>query len=478
MGALFFFGYEAALYLGLDLTASLVVGAMLSITSTAIMFKIVAQKGLAKNPMMPLLFSMLIVEDVVAVAALTFFSSLSHGTPTYEDKIYSVLVSLGLLGLFYFVVRRPSAKAILRLTSTLSQEVMIFVSFSLCLMMSMVAGYFELSPAIGAFLAGSIISTLPNVKSIEKTLKPLLLMFASLFFLSLGMQIDPAVILGNFWLASALTALFVTVGFVFVFGLLYFTGADVKNSIFGASAMVVLGEFSLLIASVYAGPYSSLLIAVGSFGVVVTAIISSFLLDHREQIYSLEQRAVPEATRRAAEPLSIYLSGIIRDFSPNGSFWKISRVCWGCVSRKLIRIAAIAVVVFAARAAIRLLAIEPASTAAQMRASIFVLGMIPIAYFIFKIILDIRPMLNALSSTIIRHKKDAKPENIILRDLSIAVALIAASFSLPELAQFLQLPPFFNWGDEVLFLLALVFVWDVIVQARKLHAKRKKSRSR
>ena len=94
MGLLFLFGYEAALHFGFDLTGALVAGTMLSITSTAIMFKTVTEKGMAKNKTMPLLFSMLIVEDLVAVAALTFFSSLGAGSPTYEDKAVSVLVSL------------------------------------------------------------------------------------------------------------------------------------------------------------------------------------------------------------------------------------------------------------------------------------------------------------------------------------------------------------------------------------------------
>ena len=471
MGVLFFFGYEAALYFGLDLTTSLVVGAMLSITSTSILFKVVAQKGMVKNPTMPLLFSMLIVEDVAAVAALTFFSTLGGGT-SYEEKFISVLISLGLLGVFYLLVRRPAARAILRLTSSLSEEVMIFVSFSLCLVMSMVAGFFGLSPAIGAFLAGSIISTLPNAKRIEKTIKPLLLMFAALFFLSLGMQIEPEVVAANFGFAALLTLLFVSVCFAAVFVLLRLTGSDVRNSLFGASAMVVLGEFSLLIASTYTGQYSSLLIAAGSFGVIATAVISSFLLGRQQLLFGLEQRHVPQGMRRAAEPLALYMSGLVRDFSPNGGFWKISRICWDCISRKLAKIAVIAVLVFLLRFAIGFLGLASGAAAAQLRAAILLLGMLPIICLLFGILLDLKPILDSLSRTIARHRKDAKPESVILRDIALAGFFLLASLSLPDIVAYLQLPGFFSWSDEFCFLLSLVFIWDVIGHARELHRKR------
>lgn len=472
MSVLFFFGYESALYFGLDLTTSLVVGAMLSITSTSILFKVVAQKGMVKNPTMPLLFSMLIVEDVAAVAALTFFSTLGHGAPTYEEKFISVLISLGLLGVFYLLVRRPAARAILRLTSSLSEEVMIFVSFSLCLAMSMVAGFFGLSPAIGAFLAGSIISTLPNAKRIEKTIKPLLLMFASLFFLSLGMQIEPEVVAANFGFAAFITLLFVAVCFAAVFVLLRLTGSDVRNSLFGSSAMVVLGEFSLLIASAYTGQYSSLLIAAGSFGVIATAVISSSLLDRQQLLFELEQRHVPQGMRRVAGPLSLYMSGIIRDFSPNGGFWKISRICWDCISRKLAKIAVIALLVFLSRFAIGFLGMASGAAAAQLRAAILLLGMLPIIYLLFGILLDLKPVLDSLSRTIARHRKDAKPESVILRDIALAGFFLLASLSLPDLVAHLQLPSFFSWSDEIFFLLSLVFIWDVIGHARELHRRR------
>ncbi|MEM2138444.1 MAG: cation:proton antiporter [Candidatus Anstonellaceae archaeon] len=477
MSLLFIVGYEAALYFGLDLTSALFIGAMLSITSTALLFKIVAQKGMSKNPTMPLLFSMLIVEDVAAIAALTFFSSLVPSSPTYEDKFYSVFISLGLLGAFYAVVRKPLANAILRLTSTLSEEVMIFVSFSVCLVLSMLASFFGLSPAIGAFLAGSIVSTLPNSRAIERQIKPLLLMFASLFFLSLGMQIDPATIIANLTFAASLTALFVIACFVSVSILLYATGSSPQNSIFGASAMVVMGEFSLLIASSASGPYAGLILAAGSFGVIATSIISSFLLDRQEALYRSSSGLLSPRVKSAGLSLAGYLSGLLRDFSPSGSFWRVSMVCWSCIKKKLGRMAAILLLLFISRFAISFAGF-PQQEAAALRGAVLILGALPLIYYLLGVFQDVRPVLDSLSRTIARHKKGSSDESVILRDLAIALAFILGSIALPDFASFAQLPSIFGFADELFFLLCLIFIWDVLRHAGELHRKRKKDNAR
>lgn len=471
MAALFIFGYETALFFGLDATSSLFIGAMIAITSTAVLFKTVAQKGMAKNPTMPLLFSMLIVEDIVAVSALAFFSALGDHSASYSDKVYSILVALGVLGAFYVFVRKHLSDALYRLTSKFNEEVQIFVSFSLCFLMSMLSGFFGLSPAIGAFLAGSIVSSLPNSRSIERTIKPLLLLFAAFFFLSLGMRIAPSVILENLWLSLTLAAVFILLCFTSVFTLLYLTGSSSKNSLFGASAMVVLGEFSLLIASAATGPASPVILAAGSFGVVATTLVSSFLLGRQEQLYSSGQAKMPPNARRSARRLSAYLAGVIDDFSPSGNFWKTSQVCWRCARSKLGQMALVAIFIVASRVAVDFLhPSEPMAT--QLKASLFLAGLLPMLYLLFLLFRDLSPILDALSQTIARNKQDSKAEWIILRDLAVVLLLVLASANIHGLVSFLQLPSFFGLLDKAFIFLMVIFGWDILVQADRLHKTR------
>ncbi|MFA6328250.1 MAG: cation:proton antiporter [Candidatus Micrarchaeia archaeon] len=467
MAILFFFGYEVALYFGLGLTAAMYVGAMIAITSTSIMYKIAGEKGTSKDPLMPLLFSMLIVEDLVAVAALTFFTSLDDSSPTQESKVFSVFISLALLGAFYLFARRHASNAILRLTSKFNEEALIFVAFTLCLVMSFAADFFGLSPTIGAFLAGSIIAALPNSHSIRKTIHPLLLTFAAFFFLALGMQIDPAAVWNNLGFAVALSIVFIAVCFASEFVLLYTTGTKCRGALFGASSMVVLGEFSLIIAGVATGETGTMLLSVGSFGVVATALVSSFLLDRQDRLEALGRRLLPVRAVDTARAFAAYFSSLIRDFSPNGNFWRVSRVCWGCIAKKLIIVAVLQIGMWIARFAVGWAGVS----SPNVRIAILILGGVPMLYYILGILRDTRPVLDALSHAIARHRKNAKDENIILRDMGFAVLFLFIATIMPEAQAFFQLPSFFSFGDEISFLVAFAFTWDMAMHARRLVKK-------
>ncbi len=470
MSVLFFFGYETALYFGLDLTVAMYAGAMVAITSTAIMYKIAGEKGNTKDPLMPLLFSMLIVEDLVAVAALTFFTTLDDtGAPTQENKVFSIFISLALLGAFYLFARRHASGALEKLTSKFSEEALIFAAFTLCFVMSFAADFFGLSPTIGAFLAGSIIAALPNAKSIQKTIHPLLLTFAAFFFLALGMQIAPASVIDNLGFAVTLALVFIIVCFGAEFLLLYSTGTRGRGSLFGASSMVVLGEFSLIIASVAQGATGQLLLSVGSFGVVATALVSSFLLDRQDSLEALGRRLMPSRAIATARAFAAYFSSLVKDFSPNGHFWRVSVVCWGCVARKLVTVVVLLIAMWIARFAV---AVAGASSV-NVRAAILIIGGLPVLYYLALIFRDIRPVLDALSHAIARHRKRAKDESIILRDIGFATFFLFLALVLPDVQAFLQLPSFMSWSDEISFLVAFAFIWDIVIHAQELIGKRR-----
>ena len=470
MSILFFFGYETALYFGMDLTTAMYAGAMVAITSTAIMYKIAGEKGTTKDPLMPLLFSMLIVEDLVAVAALTFFSSLdASGAPTQENKVFSIFISLAMLGIFYLFARRHASGAIARLTSEFSEEALIFVAFTLCLVMSFAADFFGLSPTIGAFLAGSIIATLPNARTIQRTIHPLLLTFAAFFFLALGMQIDPAAVWDHLDFAVALAAVFIIVCFASEYLLLYATGTRSRGALFGAASMVVLGEFSLIIATVAKGESAHILLSVGSFGVVATALASSFLLDRRERLVEIGRNAMPPWAIATGRAFAAYFSSLVKDFSPNGHFWRVSTVCWECLAKKLIVVVVLLLAMWIARFAFSAAGISSAG----VRGAILVLGGIPVLYYLALILRDIKPVLDALSHAIARHKKSAKDESIILRDLGFAALFLLLAMLMPEVHAFFQLPAFFSLGDEILFLVAFAFIWDLAQHAHRLVGSRR-----
>jgi hypothetical protein len=236
--------------------------------------------------------------------------------------------------------------------------------------------------------------------------------------------------------------------------------------------MVVLGEFSLIIASTATGDMKVTLLSIGSFGVVATAIFSSFLLDRQLDLERLARSSLPARTIATMRAFARYFSGIVKDFSPNGLFWRVSQVCWRCIARKLAAIVIILVCMLLARAAVGLAGFTQGSTAASLRGAIAILGGMLIAYYLVLILRDLRPVLDALAHAIARHKKNAKDESIILRNIAIATAFILLALVLPEIGASLQLPALFTLADEFAFLLAFAFIWDVVLHASEIRKRR------
>jgi len=112
----------------------------------------------------------------------------------------------------------------------------------------------------------------------------------------------------------------------------------------------------------------------------------------------------------------------------------------------------------------------------NVRAAIFILGGLPVFYYLVRILQDIRPVLDALSHAIARHKKSAKDETIILRDIGFASLFLLLAVIMPDLHELFQLPSFFSLGDELAFLAAFTFIWDLVTHARRLVKKHRGKR--
>jgi Kef-type K+ transport system membrane component KefB len=474
MGALFFIGYMLALFFGLNITTAIVVGLMISITSTAIMFKIFNEKNLIKNPIVPLLFTMLIIEDLAAVAGLTFISTLETKNTTYENKILSFFLAIGILGGFYLFFKRRILNFLIKFSSSFSQEALILFSFSLCLLFSILADLVGLSSSIGAFLAGSIIAEIPNSKYIEKSIKPLILLFSSLFFLSLGVKINPNLILENIFFAVSFTLFFVISCFVLVFLLLRISGSAFDKAIFGASSMVVLGEFSLLFASIYKSEFSNMLISIGSFGVIASTIVSSFLLDRQTALLQIiSSIQIPAKLSLAFRYLSIYIRSLLSDFSPKGLFFTSAKACFSDIKRNIINIAIASLLfVFISSQLNRFLGVS--QTTREIRIVLLSLFLLFLIYQLFFIFLGIRPLIKLVSQSIARPKKSAIPEKRILKDIIIIGLLILVLINVNEIIYILQLPSFFLFTQLGVLLLISLLIYDLFESALALSKKSKK----
>jgi Kef-type K+ transport system membrane component KefB len=226
---------------------------------------------------MKLLTGELILEDIIAVIGITFVSSFAASKALSAGNAFSsIAVSMLLLGLAYLLAERTLVHLSRLLARYRKTEILLFFSLSLCFAMSMIAVSLGLSAAIGAFLAGSLISSMKVGHPVKKVTESLGLAFSSIFFISIGMLTDPALIAASlpiFILILAVQAVACALA-------TYFAGRTIgmapPEAAFSASAMLVLGEFSLLFARI-AAPESSIdLVGLASLGVLASSLLSYY----------------------------------------------------------------------------------------------------------------------------------------------------------------------------------------------------------
>lgn len=312
LGTVFFLSYSIAQIMGLAIMTSLFIGVILSITSTVVVMKVLEQKGMAKREEVPLLITVLIIEDIFGVFALTFFSSLNAEDLTIGVIATRLLVSLTLMAITYVVLQRILRQVIQWLSKYSTEETTTFIALGLCGGMSYLALLFHLSPSVGAFLAGNIVSSLPNAKQLEKTIHPFILTFTSLFFFSIGTIVNFSVILTSLTLVLVLLAVNILSKYCSVgLGSYLFANMSGKQAVFSGLAMISVGEFSLLIAKESTSLVSGIDLVSITAAIIFLSSISMSLLVHRsEDIYEITTRSVPRSIRENMTSIAKFISSI------------------------------------------------------------------------------------------------------------------------------------------------------------------------
>ena len=225
-------------------------GGLLSMSSTTIIIKAFDDMGLKNKPYSPIIFGSLVVEDLIAVLLMVLLSTLA-ATGHFEGG--QMLLSIGKLVFFlvlWFLVGIYLIPTILnRAKNALSDETLLIVSIGLCFAMVAIASSVGFSSALGAFVMGSILAETLEGERIERLLGGIKDLFGAIFFVSVGMMVDPAVI-GSQWVAVLILTIAVIVGhFVFSFSGALVAGRGLDTAVHGGFALSQLGEFGFIIAS-------------------------------------------------------------------------------------------------------------------------------------------------------------------------------------------------------------------------------------
>lgn len=236
--------------MGWSLYDSLFLGAALAISSTTIIIKAIDELKLKTKRFAELVFGVLIVEDLFAILLLAGLSTLVATHSFFSMEMLSaggrlILVVGGWFLFGYFLVP-PLFRKIARY---ISQETLTIISVALCLLLVCIAVRFHYSTALGAFIMGSILAETILIKRIEKLMEPIRDIFAAVFFISVGMLINPTVIVDH-WQAVLLISLITVFGKLLTTGLgALLTGQSLTTSVRVGFSMAQVGEFSFIIAA-------------------------------------------------------------------------------------------------------------------------------------------------------------------------------------------------------------------------------------
>ena len=243
-------GYGVGRVSGLDNMNSMFLAAMLCMSSTTIVMKAVDEAGWSKERFVQGATSILILEDIIAVVLMVLLSNIA--TSNSFDAVV-MLKTIGVLAatlVVWFVVGILVIPTIIRKARVyLNDETLVILALGLCMGMVLTAEEAGFSSALGAFVMGMVLAETLESHRIERLMTPLKNVFAAIFFVSVGMMINPGSLV-EYWTAILLVAVVVIVGMI-VFGTLgcWWGGETLKDSMLTGFSFVQIGEFSFIIAT-------------------------------------------------------------------------------------------------------------------------------------------------------------------------------------------------------------------------------------
>lgn len=227
----------------------LFLGGALAISSTTIIIKALEELNLKTKHFAEIVFGILIVEDLLAILLLVLLSTIVATHSIFSTTIFLAIIKLILVVGGWFLTGYFIVPALFRkIAHYANEETLTIVSIALCLLLVCAASYVHYSSALGAFIMGSILAETPLVHRIEQLIKPVRNIFAAVFFVSVGMLIDPLIIWQQLPVVLIISAVTI-IGKLLTSGIgAFLTGKSLSNSIRIGFSMAQIGEFSFIIA--------------------------------------------------------------------------------------------------------------------------------------------------------------------------------------------------------------------------------------
>ena len=276
IGGMMLLGYLVGMDADFDMVNSLFLAGMLCMSSTTIVMKAIDEAGWSKERFVKGATSILIVEDVVAVVLMVLLSSIAIRHQFEGAVLAGKVIDLAITLVAWFICGILIIPTLIRkVKKHLNDETLIILALGLCLGMVLTAEEAGFSSALGAFVMGSILAETVESHRIEKLMTPLKNVFAAIFFISVGMLINPAS-LAEYWVSIVYVSLVIIIGMI-LFATLgcWWGGETLRDSMLTSFSFVQIGEFSFIIASL--GTSLGVLLPAVYPIIVAASVLTTFL---------------------------------------------------------------------------------------------------------------------------------------------------------------------------------------------------------
>ena len=276
---------------------SIFLGGMLAMSSTTIIYKAFDDMGLRQQRFAGMVMSVLILEDVLAIVMMVMLSAIAGGSSPDGGQMVESVLRIGFFLVLWFVVGIFFIPAFLRATRRLmNEETLLIVALGLCCFMAVFSTKVGFSSAFGAFVMGSILAETVEADKIVRLVEPVKNLFGAIFFVSVGMLVEPQVLVDYAWPIIAIT-LTILIG-QSVFGSLGYliSGNPLKTAMKCGFSMAQIGEFAFIIASLglSLGVIGHFLYPVVVAVSVVTTFLTPYMIRMAEPCYNIMERHLPK----------------------------------------------------------------------------------------------------------------------------------------------------------------------------------------
>ena len=272
-------------------------GGMLAMSSTTIIYKAFDDLGLRQQQFAGLVMSVLILEDILAIVMMVMLSAIASGNNPDGGQMLGSVVKIGFFLVLWLVVGIFAVPQFLRkIRKLVNSEVLLIVSLGLCCAMAVFSTKVGFSSAFGAFIMGSILAETIEAERIEKLVEPVKNLFGAIFFVSVGMLVDPQILI-DYAGPIALLVLTILIG-QSIFGTLAFmlAGESLKSAMRCGFSMAQIGEFSFIIASLglSLGVISDFLYPVVVAVSVITTFLTPYMIRLATPAYNALEKRLPK----------------------------------------------------------------------------------------------------------------------------------------------------------------------------------------